>query len=217
LALERLLSASGPTMGEVRRPSDGKVPREVVFVQCAGSRDPEKGVPYCSKICCMQTAKQALLYRHRVPDGSAYVFYIDIRAGGKRYEEFVNRAMGEERILYLRGKVAKIFEENGRVVVWGSDTISGKPVEIVADLVVLATALCSRLDASLMGAKLGLPVDGQGFIRECHSEAQPVESAREGIYLAGTVLGPKDISETVAQASAAAAKVLTLFARWGPR
>ena len=100
-------------------------------------------------------------------------------------------------------------------MVWGVDTISGKPVEVAADLVVLATALCPQGDAGELGAKLGLPVDGQGFMCESHPEAQPVESGRQGIYLAGTVLGPKDISETVTQASAAAAKVLGLFARWG--
>jgi len=214
LAFERLLSASGPTMGKIQRPSDGKVPKEVVFVQCAGSRDTEKGVPYCSKVCCMQTAKQAVLYRHRVPDGLAYVFYIDIRSGGKGHEQFVARAMEEERILYLRSKVSKVFEEDGQVMVWGADTISGKPLEIVADLVILATALCPREDTRALGAKLGLPVDRQGFLAQRHAEARPVESGREGIYLAGAVLGPKDVSETVTQASAAAAKVLGLFARW---
>jgi len=105
LAFERLLAASGPTAGKVRRPSDGLEPREVVFVQCSGSRDPERGVPYCSKLCCMYTAKQAILYKHRVHDGQAYVFYIDVRAGGKGYEEFLNRAMEEDGVVYLRGKV----------------------------------------------------------------------------------------------------------------
>ena len=92
LEFERLNSASGPTQGEIRRPSDGKIPKEVVFIQCVGSRDQENGYPYCSKICCMYTAKHARLYKHKVPDGQPYVFYMDIRAGGKGYEEFVQRA-----------------------------------------------------------------------------------------------------------------------------
>src|SRR4030042_682907 len=90
-------------------PSDGRVPREVVFVQCAGSRDPEKHMPYCSKVCCMVCAKQAPLSPPRVHDGQAYIFYIDIRAAGKRYDEFTQRAMAEEGVVYLRGKVSRIF------------------------------------------------------------------------------------------------------------
>ncbi|MGC8827216.1 MAG: NAD(P)-binding protein, partial [Anaerolineae bacterium] len=123
LAFERLLSASGPTAGRIRRPSDGREPKEVVFVQCAGSRDPEKAMPYCSTICCMYTAKHAMLYCHRVPDGQAYVFYIDIRTAGRRYEEFLQRVVEEDRVLYLRGKVSKIFRDGDKVIVWGADTL----------------------------------------------------------------------------------------------
>jgi heterodisulfide reductase subunit A len=144
LAFERILSASGPTDGKIQRPSDGKVPREVVFVQCAGSRDPEKHMSYCSKVCCMYTAKQAILYRHRVHDGQAYIFYIDIRAAGKRYDEFTQRAMEDEHVIYLRGKVSRIFRRNDKVIVWGADTLSGQQIQIAADLVVLAPALLPR-------------------------------------------------------------------------
>jgi heterodisulfide reductase subunit A len=212
LAFERLLSASGPTAGQVKRPSDGQVPKEVVFIQCAGSRDPELGVPYCSKICCMYTAKHAMLYKHRVPDGQAYVFYIDIRAAGKGYEEFVGRAMEEDRVLYLRGKVSKVFQEGDKVVVWGADTLSGLPLEVAADLVVLATAITPQAGASELGRMLGIAVDESGFHAEADGNMRPLETARPGVYLAGASLGPKDIPETVAQGSGAAAKVLTLFA-----
>lgn len=212
LQFERLLSASGPTGGEIRRPSDGAVPKEVVFVQCAGSRDPERGVAYCSQICCMYTAKQALLYKHKIHDGQAYVFYIDIRAGGKGYEEFVQRAIEEERVLYLRGKVSKIFPQNGKVMVWGADTLSGKRVEIAADLVVLATAILPSQGTSDLTEKLGIMIDESGFYEEAHPQVRPVESGVPGIYLAGAGQGPKDIPEAVAQGSAAAAKVLALFA-----
>ncbi len=215
LAFERLLSASGPTAGQVKRPSDGKVPKEVVFVQCAGSRDPELGVPYCSKFCCMYTAKHAMLYKHRVHDGQAYVFYIDIRAGGKGYEEFVRRAMEEERVLYLRGKVSKIFQDDGKVIVWGTDTLSGLPLEVAADLVVLATATVPRDGARELGRMLGLETDEFGFYAEADGNMHPLETVRPGIFLAGADSGPKDIPETVAQGSGAAAKVLSLFARWG--
>ena len=214
LQFERLLSASGPTAGKVLRPSDGREPKTVVFVQCAGSRDPEHGLAYCSKICCMYTAKHALLYRHRVHDGQAIVFYIDIRSAGKGYEEFVQRAMEEEHVLYLRGKVSKVFRDGDRVMVWGSDTLSGRTVEVGADLVVLATAAVPDPAHKELARVLGIEVDEHGFLVEREANLLPVETTRPGIFMAGAALGPKDIPETVAQASAAAAKVLSLFARW---
>jgi heterodisulfide reductase subunit A len=213
LEFERMLSPTGPTGGQVRRPSDGRVPQEVVFVQCAGSRDPERGVPYCSKICCMYTAKQAMMYKQQVPDGQAYVFYIDIRSMGKGYDEFVQRAMEEHRVLYLRGKVSKVFQQDGRVMVWGADTLSGMTVEVPADLVVLATAVVPHEGAVELARKLRIATDEHGFYTEAHPKLRPVESSTAGIFLAGAGQGPKDIPETVAQASGAAAKVLSLFAQ----
>ncbi len=214
LQFERLLSASGPTAGQVRRPSDGRVPREVVFIQCVRSRDPERGVPYCSRICCMYTAKHAMLYKHRVPDGQAYIFYIDIRSAGKNYEEFIQRAMEEDRILYIRGKVSRVFAQDGKVVVWGSDTLTGRPVEVAADMVVLATAVVPDPEARQLAQVLGLPLDENGFFREAEANLRPMETARPGIFLAGAAQFPKDIPDTVAQASGAAAQVLALFQRW---
>ena len=214
LTFERLLSASGPTAGKVRRPSDGKVPREIVFVQCAGSRDPEKHLPYCSKVCCMYTAKQAILYRHRVHGGQAYVFYIDIRAAGKRYDEFTQRAMEDERVIYLRGTVSRVFRQDGKVMVWGADTLSGQQVQIAADLVVLAPALLPRPETRRLVEMLGLPVDEHGWLLPLDLNVHPVETVRPGIFLAGTGSGPMDIPETVAHASGAAAQVLKLFSRW---
>ncbi len=211
LQFERLLSASGPTAGEVRRPSDGKVPKEVVFVQCVGSRDPEKGMPYCSKICCMYTAKHAMLYKHKVPDGQAYVFYMDIRAGGKGYEEFVTRAMEEDHVLYLRGRVSRIFQDGDKLIVWGADTLSGKQVEIAADLVVLATAIVPSAGAKDLAQKLRVSTDEFGFFNEAHPKLRPVESLTQGVYLAGAGQAPRDIPEAVAQASGAASKVQALF------
>jgi heterodisulfide reductase subunit A len=220
LAFERLLSASGPTGGQVLRPSDGSVPKEVVFIQCGGSRNPEHGVPYCSKICCMATAKHAILYKHRVPEGQVYVFYIDVRAGGKGYEEFITRAMEEERTLYIRGRVSKVFptpptppeaEGSGKLVVWGVDTLTGRKLEIAADMVVVAAAVTPTEGSRRVAEMLGIDVDEFGFYTAADEEMAPIATSVPGIFLAGAGLGPQDIPETVAQASAAAAKVLALF------
>lgn len=214
IQFERLLSASGPTAGQVRRPSDGQEPREVVFIQCVRSRDPERGMPYCSRLCCMYTAKHAMLYKHRVHGGQAYIFYMDIRSAGKNYEEFVQRAMEEDDVLYIRGKVSKLFRQDGKVMVWGVDTLTGKPVEVAADMVVLATAMVPDPGAGALAATLGIAVDEHGFFHEAEDNLRPMETSRPGIFIAGAAQAPKDIPDTVAQASGAAAKVLTLFQRW---
>ena len=213
LQFERLLSASGPTGGKVLRPSDHKEPKEVVFIQCAGSRDPELHCAYCSKICCMYTAKHAMLYKHNVHDGQAYVFYIDIRSGGKDYEEFVQRAVEEDGVLYLRGKVSKVFEENGKIKVWGVDTLTGKHVEIEADMVVLAMAIRPSNGADELAKKLKIALDKDGFLSEAHPKLRPVESVTAGMFLAGAAQAPKDIPEAVAQASGAAAKAVTILSQ----
>jgi len=213
LQFEEMLRSDGPTGGKVLRLSDGAEPREIVFVQCAGSRDPEKAMPYCSKICCMYTAKQARLFRRQHPDSGVYVFYIDIRSGGKGAEEFVQVGMEEDRILYLRGKVSKVFREGDKTIVWGVDTLSGRAIEIVADLVVLATAVTARGDAEDLAKRLRVATDSHGFFNEAHPKLRPVESLTAGIFLAGAAQGPKDIPETLAQAGAAAAKILSLFSQ----
>ncbi len=212
LTFERLLSASGPTDGEILRPSDGKIPEEIVFVECVGSRDPERYFPYCSKICCMYTAKHSLLYKHRVPDGKAYVFYIDIRAGGKDYEEFVQHTIEEEHVVYLRGRVAKMYSENGKVVVCGTDTLTLQNVEIRADLVVLAMAMRPSAGTEKLAQKMNICVSETGFLTEAHPKLRPVESLTAGVYLAGCAQAPRDIPDTVAQASGASSMVCTLFA-----
>jgi len=209
LTFEKMLAPGS----EIRRPSDGRVPREIVFVQCAGSRDRERGVPYCSKVCCMYVAKQAMLYRERVPDGQAYVFYIDIRSAGKNYDEYVQRAMTDFSVLYLRGKVSKIFREGDKVMVWGADTLSDRALEIAADMVVLATPMTPTAGAAELGQRLHISTDANGFYNEAHPKLRPVETLTAGIFLAGAGQGPKDIPETVAQASGAAAKVLQLFSK----
>ena len=213
LHFERLASSSGPTGGEIRRPSDGKVPESVVFIECSGSRDESKGVSYCSNICCMYTAKHAMLYRHKVHHGQAYIFYMDIRCGGKRYEEFHRRAVEQEGALYLRGRVSRVYQRNGKLVVQGADTLTGSQVEVEADLVVLATAVVPRVGAKDLAQRLGISYDQYGFYNEYHPKLKPVETVTAGIYLAGACIGPMDIPTAVAQGSAAASKVLALFSR----
>ncbi|MCR4299220.1 MAG: CoB--CoM heterodisulfide reductase iron-sulfur subunit A family protein [Gallionella sp.] len=213
LQFERLCSASGATQGHILRPSDHKEPKNVVFIQCVGSRDPAKHCAYCSKICCMYTAKHAQLYKHHVPDGRAYVFYIDIRSGGKGYEEFVQRTMEDNDTLYLRGRVSRLYRHNGKVRVLGTDTLSGQNVEIDADMVVLALAMVPSKGTTEIAQVLKIGRDKDGFLAEAHPKLKPVESVTAGIYLAGAAQAPKDIPETVAQAGAAAAKVIALLSQ----
>jgi heterodisulfide reductase subunit A len=206
---ERLLAAGNGS--GLRRPSDGSVPKEVVFIQCVRSRDKEHGVPYCSRICCMVTAKQATRYMQLVPDGQAYVFSIDVRAHGIEHEDFIRRASEDHGVLYLRGRVSKVFQRNDKVVVWGADTLSETNVEIEADTVVLATALTARDEAVDVARSLGVSCDPHGFMSEAHPKLRPVETSAAGIFLAGACQSPRDISGTTAHASGAASKVLELF------
>ena len=212
LQFERLASASGPTSGEIRRPSDGPMPKKIVFIACAGSRDPAKGIHYCSKICCMYTAKHAMLYQHKVHGGESYVFYMDIRAAGKNYEEFVRRAIEDDGVNYVRGRVARIYEKDGKLIVKGVDTLMGaQPVEIEADMVVLATAGVSNEGAEELAQRLHVSYDPYKFFAEAHPKLKPVETNTAGIYVAGACQAPRDIPETVSMASGAAAKVAALF------
>jgi heterodisulfide reductase subunit A len=213
LQFERLVSASGPTNGEIKRPSDGKTPKNVVFISCVGSRDNAKGLPYCSKICCMYTAKHTMLYKHKVHDGQAHVFYMDIRSAGKGYDEFVRRAIEQDGAKYYRGRVSKITEQDGKLIVRGADTLAGKPVTVEADLVVLAAAMRPADGVTELAQKLNVGYDQFGFLMESHPKLRPVETNTAGVYICGAAQAPKDIPESVAQASAAASKVqITLAA-----
>jgi heterodisulfide reductase subunit A len=212
LQFERLVSASGPTNGVIKRPSDGKEPKNVVFISCVGSRDNAKGISYCSKICCMYTAKHTMLYKHKVHDGQAHVFYMDIRSGGKGYEEFVRRAIEQDGAKYYRGRVSKITEQNGKLIVRGADTLAGTPVTIEADLVVLAAAMRPAAGVTDLARMLNVGYDEYGFLLESHPKLRPVETNAAGVFICGACHSPKDIPEAVAQASAAAAKTQILFA-----
>jgi len=212
LEFERMVSASGPTDGALRRPSTGLPPKSVVFLQCIGSREEKTpGKPYCSKICCMYTAKHAILYKHKVHDGQAFIFYMDIRSGGKNYEEFVRRVVKEKVATYLRGRVSKVYPRGGKLIVQGADTLSGGQVEIAAEMVVLAAALQPSSGVRELAQKLRIGYDQHGFLSEAHPKLKPVETNTAGVFLAGCAHSPKDIPDSVAQASAAASKALGLI------
>jgi heterodisulfide reductase subunit A len=210
LQFERILDVQGPTRGEIKRPSDNRPVKRVVFIQCAGSRDINH-LPYCSKICCMYTAKHALLFMERVPGGEAYVFYIDVRAGGKGFEEFIKRAQ-EHGAVYIKGRVSRVYRdrETGDIIVEGYDLLDNREVVIRADLVVLALGVVSALDRKL-AESLKIPVDQYMFVSEIHPKLRPVETPVSGVLVAGTAQGPKDIPESIAQAASAAAKAAELL------
>ena len=216
LEFERLMNAAGPTGGTLLRPSDGEHPHTIVFVQCVGSRCAscaEKGKEYCSKICCMYTAKHAMLVREKYPDTDVHVFYIDVRTPGKNFDEFYRRAAEQYGVDYIKGMVGKVAKEGDKLMVQGSDLINNEQVHIAADMVVLATAIEPDPTARSIGTMLTASMDTNDFFTEAHPKLRPVESPTAGIFLSGVAQGPKDIPETVAQAGAAASKVIGLLAK----
>ncbi len=213
LQFERLLAPSGPTNGIPRRPSDGKIPKRIAFIHCVGSRDPEHGVPYCSRICCMYLIKQATLYRHAVPDGEAYAFYIDIRSNGKGYEEFYERSKEEYGVVYIRGKVGKVYKVGDKYRVQAVDTLTGRVIEMDVDMVVLATAAVASKGIKELAKKLRIPYDEWGWLKEVHLKLRPLETPVAGIFIAGTAQFIKDITDTVSEASGAAAKAMAMLSK----
>jgi len=212
LQFERMSSAAGPTGGRIVT-KDGRIPQSVVFLHCIASRD-DHAHEYCSRVCCMYGTKQAHLAKEKT-GGQVYQFYIDMRTGGKTYEEFYKR-MQHEGIYYVRGKVAEVVpdpEGSGKLLVRGEDTLLDRYVEVPADLVVLLTAIRPSAGSRELGKLFGVSVDKDGFFAELHPKLKPVDSTTAGVFLAGCAQGPKDIPDTVAQASAAAAKAMVLLSR----
>ncbi len=215
LELERLMNAAGPTKGHLVRPSDGKEPKTIAFVQCVGSRDISgRGKEYCSKICCMYTAKHAMLIREKYPDTDVYVFYIDVRTPGKNFDEFYRRAVEQYGVHYIKGMVGKVYDDGmGSLMVRGSDLIGDEQMTIKADMVVLAAATQPASDARSLATMLTASMDTNDFFTEAHAKLKPVESPTAGVFLSGFCQGPKDIPETVSQAGAASAKVIGLLSK----
>jgi heterodisulfide reductase subunit A len=229
LEFERMTNASGPTGGKIvtktkkrhrRRKVDewvadpqGPPPKSVAIIHCVGSRDTNYN-SYCSRVCCMYSLKFAHLVREKLPDAACYEFYIDMRAFGKGYEEFMERIKAEGAHV-VRGRTAQVIEVDGQLVVKGEDIVQDRLVQYAADLVILAVGLVPAIGTAELARMLGVPRDPDGFFSELNYNGDPTYTERGGIYVAGMCQGPKDIPDTVAQASAVAAGVLRSISTGG--
>jgi heterodisulfide reductase subunit A len=210
LEFERLISPDGPTQGKLL--ANGKEPKNIVFIQCVGSRDKTVNNEYCSRVCCMFTAKQAHLVKDRIPDARVTICYIDIRAFGKGYEQFYE-AVQKKGVFYRKGVPSEIYQKNGKLIVKADDELLGEPYEEEADLVVLATGLTQRKDSDRLRSLLKLSLSPDRFYLEAHPKLRPLDTATDGIFLAGTCQGPKDICDTISQAHGTASRAtIPLFA-----
>ena len=207
MELERQINASGPTEGKVLKPSDGEKPKSVAFIQCVGSRDEQIGKPYCSRVCCMYAMKNAQLIKDKMPDTNVAIYYMDIRAFGKGFEEFYKRSQEKYGIKFIRGRPAEVLENPDlTLTIRGEDTLLGKVTEYDYDMVVLSVGLTPPEGAEDLRQTLGISKSADGFLMEAHPKLRPVDTLTDGIYLAGVSQGPKDIPDSVAQASGAAAR-----------
>ncbi len=207
LELERQINASGPTEGKVLKPSDGEKPKRVAFIHCVGSRDEQIGKPYCSRVCCMYALKNAQLIKDKAPETDIALYYMDIRAFGKGFEEFYKRSQEKYGIKFIRGRPAEIMENPDlTLTVRGEDTLLGTTTEYEYDMVVLAVGLEAPEGSEELRQTIGLSKSADGFLMEAHPKLRPVDTLTEGVFLAGVSQGPKDIPDSVAQASGAAAR-----------
>ncbi len=213
LEMERMLSAAGPTEGKILRPSTMKKPKHIAYIQCVGSRN-ERYNAYCSRVCCMAALKQARQIREKYPEINVTIFYIDMRAFGKGYEEFYETTAREHAVTFVRGRVSEVREsfETDKIVIRAEDTFLGQPVEAEVDIVVLSCGIEAPKDLSEFARILGLQRSADGFLLEAHPKLRPVETNTDGIFIAGAVQGPKDIPDSVAQAKGAAASALAMVA-----
>ena len=212
LQYERLISASGPTDGKLRRPSDGEHPLTVAFIQCVGSRDVNYN-PYCSSVCCMFATKEAILANEHDPEVSSYIFYTDLRAGGKRFQEYIARAREEYRVTYVRGRPGVIGEnsETGDPIVRYEDTTARQVREMEVGLVVLCQALVPRRGQREVAELLGIELDEHEFVHIPEQLAHPVDTSVRGIFACGYCQSPQDIPDSIVQASGVAARVAELL------
>ena len=207
MEIERMINASGPTTGHVVKPSDGKTPKRVAFIHCVGSRDEQIGKPYCSRVCCMYSMKNAQLCIDHEPDTDVTCYYMDIRAFGKGFEEFYKTSQEKYGIEFLRGRPAEIIENDDlTLTIRAEDTLLGKVTEYTYDLVVLSVGLEAPHGANELRQTLGISKSADGFYMEAHPKLRPVDTLTDGVYIAGVAQGPKDIPDSVAQGSAAAGR-----------
>ncbi|MBD3197583.1 MAG: NAD(P)-binding protein [Candidatus Lokiarchaeota archaeon] len=212
LEYERILCASGPFAGHVLRPSDQKEPEKIAFIQCAGSRDLQEGIPYCSSVCCMYTAKEAIITKEHSENAECFIFKHEIRAFGKNFYEFTRRAEEEYNVNYIQTKISSIEEEkdSNDLIIYYEDLEEGSFKDFKANLVVLATPLVPSIGTRDLASILDIEIDSYGFFREKNSFYKSL-SSRKGIFLTGFCQGPLDIPETVANASGVASEVATLL------
>lgn len=213
LEMERMLSAAGPTEGKILRPSSMKKPKHIAYIQCVGSRN-ERYNNYCSRVCCMAALKQARQIREKYPDIKVTIFYIDMRAFGKGYEEFYETTAREHGVTFVRGRVSEVRGsfDSDQIVVRGEDTFLAQPVETEADIVVLSCGIEAAKDQDEIARVFGIQRSADGFFLEAHPKLRPVETNTDGIFIAGAAQGPKDIPDSVAQAKGAAASALSMVA-----
>ncbi len=214
LQLERLTNAAGPTEGKVVRLSDRREPARVAFIQCVGSRDTRMGNGYCSNTCCMNAMKQARQIKEKHPETEVYIFYNDIRAFGRGFEEFYRKAR-EDWVTFVKGLPSEVWEDpvTRNLVVSAEDMLSGALVEVEVDLVVLSIGMVPRPSAEALSRILHIPRGPDGFFLEAHPKLRPVDTNTAGIFLAGTCQGPKDVPESVAQGKAAASSASSLLSK----
>ena len=207
MEFERLICGSGPTNGHLVRPSDQQAPKRIGFIQCVGSRTENRGNPYCSNVCCMNTVKDSLLIKEHHPDTEIYVFYMDIRAFGKGFEDLFRRSK-EEGVHYIRGLPGEITEDpaTGNLRIKVENTTAARVEEYELDMVVLSLGLEPAEDLSKLAGILNLSRSSDGFVMESHPKLKPVDAPTPGIYFAGCVEAPKDVKDSVTQAGAAAAR-----------
>jgi heterodisulfide reductase subunit A2 len=213
LEFERLINAGGPSGGELIRPSDRQRPKKVVFIQCIGSRS-KRSNPYCSNVCCMNTIKDSLLIKEHWPETEIYVFYLDIRAFGKGFEDLFQRAR-REGVTFIRGIPGEIIEDinTGDLTLLGENTLLGTRYRYTVDAVILSVGIMQRKDSGSIQRLLNLSADTDGFYMEAHPKLKPVDTTIGGVFLAGAAEGPKDIKDSVTQASAAASRANILMSK----
>jgi len=214
LEFERLINAGGPSGGHLIRPSDMQIPDTVAFIQCVGSRSDEEGHIYCSNVCCMNTIKDALLIKEHWPDTKIYVFYVDIRAFGKGFEDLYKRAKREGAV-FIRGLPAEIVEDKNtnNLILTGENTLRNELYEVNVGMVILSIGIEPRQDSNIIQRLLTLSRTSDGFFMEAHPKLRPVDAPTGGVFLAGCAESPKDIKDSVTQASAAAARASILMAQ----
>ena len=212
MEFERLTAASGPTMGALKRPSDGKLPENIAFIQCVGSRD-FRNKSYCSSVCCMHATKEAMLAFEHHPGTKSTIFYMDMRAVGKRFQEYVARAKKDYNATYIRGRPGRIEvnPENDNPIIWYEETTSGEIKSFEAELVVLAQAMVPQITQDLAKI-LGIELDENGFVKVPDKLIQPLDTTKPGIFACGYVHSPRDIPDSVTQASGAAGRAAEAIA-----